>query len=105
MEFILDSDFFIYPEYLPRIPFKAKCSGCSSFAPSESYLIALGLEKHLNHILHQEKTHHKVTPLLLACKRLAFDTIHGKHYRSIYRYVKKQLEADYYNPIKVGYRI
>lgn len=87
---------------MPRIPFKSKQSSFTTFAPSECYLIAWGLEKHLNKIMETEKIHHRATPLLLACKRLTFDTVYGKNYRSIYRYVQKKVEADYYNPIKVN---
>ena len=91
----------MYPQYLPRMPFSPKAK-IHVFSPAESYLIAMGLEKHLKLIYDRmERVPPKTTPLRTACKRLCKDTLHGKRYRRVWGYIMHLQKVDYYNPIKV----
>lgn len=91
----------MYPQYLPRMPFSPKAK-IHVFSPAESYLIAMGLEKHLKLIYDKmERVPPKTTPLRTACKRLCKDTLHGKRYRRVWGYIMHLQKVDYYNPIKV----
>ncbi|XP_065369524.1 uncharacterized protein mute [Calliphora vicina] len=96
----LNSPVFMYPQYLPRMPFSSKPS-VPIFSPVESYLVAMGLEKHLRLIYEKkEKISFKTTPLRVACKRLAKDTVCGKRPRRIWGHILHLQNVDYYNPIK-----
>ncbi|XP_023301038.2 uncharacterized protein LOC111683217 [Lucilia cuprina] len=96
----LNSPVFMYPQYLPRLPFSGKPSN-PIFSPVESYLIAMGLEKHLQLIYEKkEKISYKTTPLRVACNRLARDTVCGKLPRRIWDHIMHLQKVDYYNPIK-----
>uniref|UniRef100_A0A1A9X312 Uncharacterized protein n=1 Tax=Glossina brevipalpis TaxID=37001 RepID=A0A1A9X312_9MUSC len=98
---IVDSTVFMYPQYLPRIPFTPRVRTYEAFAPAESQLIAMGLEKHMKRIEESnEKVYHKTTPLRLACKRLCRDMVWGKNYRRVWDHIVNLKKADYYNPIK-----
>ncbi|KAM7341508.1 gon-4 like protein muscle wasted isoform 2-T2 [Cochliomyia hominivorax] len=100
IECYLNSPVFMYPQYLPRMPFASKPSN-PIFSPEESYLIAMGLEKHLQLIYdNKEKISYKTTPLRVACKRLARDTMSGKRFRRIWQHILYLKDVDYYNPIK-----
>lgn len=102
LECYLNSPVFMYPQYLPRMPFAAKPT-IPVFSPAESYLIAMGLEKHLQLIYEtKEKISYKTTPLRVACKRLAKDTVCGKRHRRIWKHIVYLQNVDYYNPIKVS---
>ncbi|XP_073813487.1 gon-4 like protein muscle wasted [Musca autumnalis] len=101
LECFLESDVFMYPEYLPRMPFTPKVISLETFSPVETYLIAMGLEKHVNLILQKnEKIGRNSTPERMACKRLTKDILQGKNHRRVWPYIMQMKEAEYYNPIK-----
>uniref|UniRef100_A0A1A9ZY38 Uncharacterized protein n=1 Tax=Glossina pallidipes TaxID=7398 RepID=A0A1A9ZY38_GLOPL len=101
MDAIVNSKVFMYPQYLPRIPFTPRQRTYEAFAPAESQLIAMGLEKHMKRIKEtNEKVYHKTTPLRLACKRLCRDIVWGKNYRRVWEHIMNLKKANYYNPIK-----
>lgn len=101
MDLMLDSQVFMYPQYLPRMAFQSKKVQFTAYAPSEYQLIAMGLEKHLTAIKMAKKPLRKgADPLRIACKRMAKDTIHGKEYRRIFFKVNELFEMQQYNPIK-----
>lgn len=103
MDAIVNSKVFMYPQYLPRIPFTPRQRTYEAFAPAESQLIAMGLEKHMKRITEtNEKVYHKTTPLRLACKRLCRDMVWGKNYRRVWEHIMNLKKANYYNPIKVS---
>lgn len=102
MDCYLDSPVFMYPEYLPRMPFSPKTLPYEVFSPAESYLIAMGLEKHLKIIYEKkERVPNKSTPVRMACKRLCKDTLSGKFFRRVWDHILHLQKVDYYNPIKV----
>ncbi|KAI9576781.1 hypothetical protein GQX74_010763 [Glossina fuscipes] len=101
MDTIVNSKVFMYPQYLPRIPFTPRQRTYEAFAPTESQLIAMGLEKHMKRIKEtNEKVYHKTTPLRLACKRLCRDMVWGKNYRRVWEHIMNLKKANFYNPIK-----
>ncbi|XP_075169020.1 gon-4 like protein muscle wasted [Haematobia irritans] len=101
LECFLNSDVFMYPEYLPRMPFSSKVTSYEAFSPVESYLIAMGLEKHVRIINERkERIPNKSTPLRMACKRLTKDTLSGKQHRRVWAHMMHLKDVDYYNPIK-----
>lgn len=101
MDLMLDSQVFMYPQYLPRIAFQSRKVQFTAYAPSEYQLIAMGLEKHLTAISMAKKPLRKgAQPLRIACKRMAKDTIHGKEYRRIFFKINELLDMEQYNPIK-----
>ncbi|XP_036330028.1 uncharacterized protein LOC118742223 [Rhagoletis pomonella] len=101
MDLILNSKVFMYPEYLPRIPFTSRIARYPIFSPAESQLIAMGLERHIQRI-HEtgERISKKTTELKIAVLRLAKDTVYGKSARQIWARVKALRNTDYYNPVK-----
>uniref|UniRef100_A0A0A1X5X7 GON-4-like protein n=1 Tax=Zeugodacus cucurbitae TaxID=28588 RepID=A0A0A1X5X7_ZEUCU len=101
MEFVLNSEVFMYPEYLPRIPFISRRSKYEAFAPAEMQLIAMGLDRHIRKIRETgEEISKKTSELKVVVQRLAKDTVYGKSYRRIWAQVKCLKSADYYNPVK-----
>lgn len=82
------------------MPFSARHS-VPIFSPVEAYLIAMGLEKHLQIIYENKEKISKTTPLRVACKRLSKDTVYGKRFRRIWDHIVHLQKVDYYNPIKV----
>lgn len=106
MDVMLNSTVFMYPEYLPRMPFTKKNLSYEVFSPAESYLIAMGLEKHLKPILeNKERIPYKSSPLSMACKRLSKDTIVGKRCRRVWDHMLVLKNANYYNPVKVFFNL
>lgn len=104
MELVLNSEVFMYPEYLPRIPFTSRRSTYEAFAPAEMQLIAMGLERHIRKIRETgERLSKKTSELKVAVERLAKDTVYGKSYRRLWAQVKRLRNTDYYNPVKVSY--
>ncbi|XP_053966533.1 uncharacterized protein LOC128868456 [Anastrepha ludens] len=101
MDLILNSKVFMYPQYLPRIPFTTSHCSYEVFSPAEMQLIAMGLEKHIRRIRETgERVSKKTTELKTAVLRLAKDTVFGKSARRIWSRVKALRNTDYYNPVK-----
>uniref|UniRef100_A0A1I8NTI6 Myb-like domain-containing protein n=1 Tax=Stomoxys calcitrans TaxID=35570 RepID=A0A1I8NTI6_STOCA len=101
LDCFLESNVFMYPEYLPRMPFSSKVASYEAFSPVESYLIAMGLEKHVRIITEKkERIPSKTTPLRMACRRLTKDTLSGKQHRRVWAHLMHLKTVDYYNPIK-----
>ena len=66
-------------------------------------MIAIGLEKHLNHIEEtNERMRWKKTPFALTCERMSKDTIFGKSKRRIYDHAKVLRKQKQYNPVQVS---
>lgn len=87
------------------MPFSPKVLTYEVFSPVESYLIAMGLEKHMKIIAEKkERIPNKSTPIRMACKRLTKDTLSGKHHRRVWDHIEHLKKAEYYNPVKVTKR-
>ncbi|XP_067626696.1 uncharacterized protein mute [Eurosta solidaginis] len=101
MDMMLNSKVFMYPQYLPRIPFSSRGTKYEMFSPAEEQLLAMGLEKHIKRIRESgERISKKTTELKKAVLRLAKDTVFGKSARRIWAQIKTLRNADYYNPVK-----
>ncbi|EDV98476.1 GH23143 [Drosophila grimshawi] len=101
MDLMLDSQVFMYPQYLPRIAFQPRRLQFTVYAPAEYQLIAMGLEKHLNAIKASGQPLRKgADPVCLACKRMAKDLLHGKQPRRLFVKVKELCDMATYNPVK-----
>uniref|UniRef100_A0A034WK91 GON-4-like protein n=2 Tax=Bactrocera dorsalis TaxID=27457 RepID=A0A034WK91_BACDO len=101
MEFVINSEAFMYPEYLPRIPFTSRRTKYEAFAPAEMQLIAMGLERHIQKIRQTgERISKKTSELKVAVERLTKDTVYGKSFYRIWTQVKCLRNADYFNPVK-----
>ncbi|XP_061398675.1 uncharacterized protein LOC133334396 [Musca vetustissima] len=101
LDCFLESDVFMYPEYLPRMPFSPKVITIETFSPVECYLIAMGLEKHVKLIeKRKERIHKKSSAERKACKRFTKEILQGKNHRRVWDYIEHMRNAEYYNPIK-----
>ncbi|XP_016988795.1 uncharacterized protein LOC108051259 [Drosophila rhopaloa] len=101
MDLMLDSQVFMYPQYLPRMAFQPKLTQITAYAPSEYQLIAIGLEKHISAIKKAKRPLRKGTdPIRVASTRMAKDTIYGKNARRIFIKISELRESKQYNPVK-----
>ncbi|XP_017125281.1 uncharacterized protein LOC108144702 [Drosophila elegans] len=101
MDLMLDSQVFMYPQYLPRMAFQPKLTQVTAYAPSEYQLIAIGLEKHMEVIGKAKRSLRKgADPIRVACRRMAKDTIHGKTARRIFMKITELRNSKQYNPVK-----
>ncbi|XP_020799449.1 uncharacterized protein LOC110177191 [Drosophila serrata] len=101
MDLMLDSRVFIYPQYLPRMAFQPKLNQVTAYAPSEYYLFAMGLEKHMTAIRNIKRPLRKgADPIRMACRRMAKDTICGKTPRRIFIKITELRGLEQYNPVK-----
>lgn len=97
---MLDSVVFMYPELLPRIAFTSKKCSFHVFAPTESQLIALGLEKHMS--IGRKQKRKKFVTLRRACEIISREMGRSKTQRRIWDHIKVLRNAPYYNPVKVS---
>ncbi|XP_020712601.1 uncharacterized protein LOC101453433 [Ceratitis capitata] len=101
MELMLNSKVFMYPQYLPRIPFRSRPRRYECFAPAEMQLIAMGLERHINKIRETgERLSNKTNEVRAAVRRLITDTVYGKSIRRVWGQVRNLRHANFYNPVK-----
>ncbi|XP_055374922.1 uncharacterized protein LOC129607773 [Condylostylus longicornis] len=102
MKLVLKSNVFLYPEFLPRLPFVSSShADYHDLAPVESHLLAFELEKYLPGVLDLLKNAHKKTSAVkLACDKISNEIMTGKSGRRLYDFYKQELESDNYNPIK-----
>ncbi|KAH8401102.1 hypothetical protein KR009_003026 [Drosophila setifemur] len=101
MDLMLDSQVFMYPQYMPRMAFQPKLNQITAYAPSEYQLLAIGLEKHMTAIRTSKRPLRKGSdPVRVCCKRMAKDTIFGKTARRIIMKIFELRNAHQYNPVK-----
>ncbi|XP_055904929.1 uncharacterized protein LOC129940575 [Eupeodes corollae] len=100
MKKLLSSPAIMYPDYMPKIPFAAQKISFQPFAPAESILIAMGLERFYNDALKKNCTTRRETPMYIVCERIARTLTCGKKPRRLQDHINYLRKADTYNPIK-----
>lgn len=103
MKKLLASPAILYPSFLPKIPFAVQRIMHHSFAPSESILIAMGLERYSNDALNSKRTYRREAALSIICRRITGTLIHGKNFRRVRDIIACLRKSDSYNPIKYYY--
>ncbi|XP_055856678.1 uncharacterized protein LOC129919724 [Episyrphus balteatus] len=100
MKKLLSSRAIMYPSYLPKIPFASQRISFQCFAPAESILIAMGLERYLNDALVSKRTYRRETAMSIVCQRICNTLIYGKKFRRLRDHISYLRKSDTYNPVK-----